>query len=80
LFERHEGTSILPKAHGINQRTMEIFRQHGISEAIKAVGCPPRNMSQVLWQTSLGGTGPFDRRILGSVPCYGGGKDEQKWR
>jgi cation diffusion facilitator CzcD-associated flavoprotein CzcO len=26
LFERHEGTSIYPRAVSINQRTMEVFR------------------------------------------------------
>ena len=28
LVERHPGTSIVPKARGINARTMEIYRQH----------------------------------------------------
>jgi hypothetical protein len=30
LFERHHGTSIHPKACGLNQRTGEIFRQMGV--------------------------------------------------
>ena len=30
LVERHPTTSHLPKAHYLNQRTMEIFREHGI--------------------------------------------------
>lgn len=30
LVERHETTSNLPKAHYLNQRTMEIFREHGM--------------------------------------------------
>lgn len=72
LFERHPGTSILPKAHYLNQRTMEIFRQHGISESIKKVGCPIRNMSRVDWRTSLGGSRSFDGRVIGSVPSFGG--------
>jgi 2,4-dichlorophenol 6-monooxygenase len=72
LFEKHSGTSILPKAHYLNQRVMEIFRQHGIAEAIKDVGCPIRNMSRIDWRTSLGGDEIWDRRIIASVPAFGG--------
>jgi 2,4-dichlorophenol 6-monooxygenase len=32
VVERHEGTSILPKAHSLNQRFMEIMRQHGVAD------------------------------------------------
>ena len=38
--ERHPGTSILPKAHYLNQRTMEILRQHGMDSEIAAQGTP----------------------------------------
>ncbi|KAF7552097.1 hypothetical protein G7Z17_g4524 [Cylindrodendrum hubeiense] len=71
LYERHPGTSILPKAHIINQRTLEIFRQHGFAADVIAKGTPPSQMSQVLWQTSLGGDGPLDRKVLGSVETWG---------
>ena len=72
LFEKHASTSILPKAHYLNQRTMEIFRQHNVAETIKSVGCPIRFMSQVDWRTSLGGKRSIDGRVIGSVPCFGG--------
>ncbi|KAF7548501.1 hypothetical protein G7Z17_g7007 [Cylindrodendrum hubeiense] len=72
VFEKHPGTAILPRAHYINQRSMEIFRQHNISEAFKAAGCPIRNMSQTDWRTSLGGEGPYDGRVICSVPAFGG--------
>jgi 2,4-dichlorophenol 6-monooxygenase len=71
LFERHPSTSILPKAHIINQRTLEIFRQYGIADAIIKKGTPTHQMSQVLWQTSLGGNGPLDRKLLGSIDAWG---------
>lgn len=51
---------------------MEIFRQHGMSDAIYAQGSAIRNMSQVMWQTSLGGDGKHDRKIIGILPSYGG--------
>lgn len=71
LFERHPGTSILPKAHIVNQRSLEIFRQHGYADEVVALGTPPRYMSQVIWQTSLGGDGPLDRKVLGRIETWG---------
>ncbi|KAK7415663.1 hypothetical protein QQX98_005695 [Neonectria punicea] len=71
LYERHPGTSILPKAHVINQRTMEIFRQHGFAADVVAKGTPPSQMSQVIWQTSLGGDGPLDRKVLSDIDTWG---------
>lgn len=71
LFERHPGTAILPKAHIINQRTMEIFRQYDIAKPIIEKGTPPHQMCKVLWQTSLGGDGPLDRKVIGSIDSWG---------
>jgi putative polyketide hydroxylase len=41
LIERHPGTSIHPKARGVNVRTMEIFRQWGIDGAVRTAGLSP---------------------------------------
>jgi 2-polyprenyl-6-methoxyphenol hydroxylase-like FAD-dependent oxidoreductase len=38
LIERHAGTSIHPRANGMNIRTMEIFRELGIEKEIRAAG------------------------------------------
>ena len=38
LVERHPGTAIVPKARGINARTMEMYHQCGIDAAIRAAG------------------------------------------
>lgn len=57
LFERHHGTSIHPKACGLNQRTGEIFRQMGVEQAIIAQGAPPDTCSKTACFTSLGPTG-----------------------
>ena len=72
LFERHTGTSLLPKAHYLNQRTMEIFRRHGLADAIMQKSCPARHMSQVAWATSLGGTEHLDRKVIHKFGCFGG--------
>ena len=74
LIERHAGTSILPKAHYLNQRTMEVFRQHGVADPIYAVGTPMKNMSKVRWRTSLGGDGPLDAKTFYEIDAFGGGK------
>jgi putative polyketide hydroxylase len=55
LVERHPGTSILPKARGINARTMEMYRQMGIEDDIRAAGMPPRFGKMILWAESLAG-------------------------
>jgi 2,4-dichlorophenol 6-monooxygenase len=73
LVERHAGTSHLPKAHYLNQRTMEIFRQYGISESIYAVGTPPENFGKVKWVTSLGGGDELDARTILTMDSFGGG-------
>jgi 2,4-dichlorophenol 6-monooxygenase len=72
LVERRESTSVLPRAHYLNQRTMEIFRQHGIAEDVYEVSTPLANMSEVVWRTSLAGDGPLDARDLHRMDAFGG--------
>lgn len=79
LVERHEGTSILPKAHYLNQRTMEIFRQHGVSDAVYAGGAPLDQMGAVAWYTSLGGDGPFDAKTIYKMDAFGGGATKERY-
>jgi 2,4-dichlorophenol 6-monooxygenase len=74
LVERHDSTSKLPKAHYLNQRTMEIFREHGLADTIYARGTPFEFMGQVAWLTSLGGDGPLDRKTIYTMDAFGGGK------
>ncbi|MBV9229927.1 MAG: FAD-dependent oxidoreductase, partial [Chloroflexi bacterium] len=38
LVERHPGTAIHPRARGINFRTMELFRELGVEEQLRAAG------------------------------------------
>jgi 2,4-dichlorophenol 6-monooxygenase len=73
LVERDAGTSTLPKAHYLNQRTMEIYALHGAAEAIYAASAPRHNHGKITWMTSLGGDGPFDRRTIGEIDIMGGG-------
>jgi putative polyketide hydroxylase len=38
LIERHAGTSIHPRARGVNGRTMELYREVGLEDAIRECG------------------------------------------
>jgi 2,4-dichlorophenol 6-monooxygenase len=55
VVERHRGTAHTPRAHIINQRTVEIFRHLGISDRFHAVATPQHLMSNNLWVTTLAG-------------------------
>lgn len=73
LVERREKTSPIPKAHYINQQTMELFRQHGLDREIYGAGMPTAN-TKVRYVTSLGGSGALDRRDLMTFDGFGGGR------
>ena len=79
LVERHTSTSHLPKAHYLNQRTMEVLRQVGVADSIYEVGTPPKNMGKTRWVTSLGGDGELDGRTLYTLESFGGGRLESAY-
>jgi 2,4-dichlorophenol 6-monooxygenase len=74
LIERHASTSDLPKAHYLNQRTMEVFRQHGLADAVYAQGAPMDKFGHIRWMTSLAGDGPLDGRTFFATDGFGGGQ------
>ena len=55
LIERHRGTSIHPRARGLNVRTMEIFRVLGLDEEIREAGQALANNKLMLFVESLAG-------------------------
>lgn len=74
MIERRPDTGRLPKAHYLNQRTMEIFRQHELAGQIYEVGAPLANMGKINFATSLGGDDPLDRRLITNRDAFGGGE------
>ena len=70
LFERHAGTSIHPKACGINQRTAEIFRVMGIEDEVYRHAAPPDVSGRTAWYTSLG----EDGQEIAGRDSWGGGQ------
>ncbi|WP_324740429.1 FAD-dependent monooxygenase [Tsuneonella sp. CC-YZS046] len=72
VVERHPATSPAPKAHYLNQRTMEILREEGLAEHIYSRSTPAENMARVGWYTTLGGDGELDRKRIGIIDAFGG--------
>ncbi len=66
LVERHPATAILPKARGINARTMEMYRQLGIEQAIRDAGLSPERTGFIVWTESLAGR-EIERRVPGRM-------------
>jgi 2-polyprenyl-6-methoxyphenol hydroxylase-like FAD-dependent oxidoreductase len=64
LVERHPGTAILPKARGINARTMEMYRQCGVEQAIRDAGLPTDRTGLIVWTRTLAGE-EIERRVPG---------------
>ncbi len=56
LVERHPGTSIHPRARGINIRTMELYRQLGLEEPIRVAGSVLAGNNIFLIVETLAGT------------------------
>jgi 2,4-dichlorophenol 6-monooxygenase len=73
LVERRADTSKLPKAHYLNQRTMEIFRQHGLHDAVAGPAATPEQFGKVRWQTTLTGQQPLDAKLIHEMDGFGGG-------
>jgi putative polyketide hydroxylase len=67
LVERHPGTAIHTKARAINGRSMEIFHQCGVEDAVRAAGLAPQQTGMIIWARTLAGE-EIERR----VPWRGG--------
>jgi 2,4-dichlorophenol 6-monooxygenase len=79
LVERHPSTSNLPKAHILNQRTMEIFREARFADRVYDQGAPRENMNKTAWYTSFAGPTPLHGRQVGYIDANGGGADSERY-
>jgi 2,4-dichlorophenol 6-monooxygenase len=79
LVERHPATSRLPRAHLLNQRTMEIFTEIGVATDVYALSPPEDRWHRVAWHTTLAGTDGLRGRVLGFLPAWGGGPDTTRY-
>lgn len=62
LIERHPGTAFHPKARNINMRTMEVFRQCGVEDAVRTSGLAMERTVYLIWAESLAGR-EIERRM-----------------
>lgn len=76
LLERQPDTSIHPKAVGLNQRTVEIFRKIGVEDEVLRAGAPPESISRTAWYTSLGPNG----KEICSRSGWGGGEYQEIYK
>jgi 2,4-dichlorophenol 6-monooxygenase len=79
MIEKYPSTSPAPKAHYLNPRTMEIFREIGVADAVYERSTPAENMSTVGWYTSLTGSGPIDGKTIHVMEAFGGGSLKEKY-
>jgi len=73
-------TSSLPKAHVLNQRTMEILEDTGVAEAIEARSTPAANMAASAFYAGLAGPTDDHGRLIAKIECWGAGGDDENWR
>ena len=82
LISRYPHTSQLPKAHILNQRTMEIFTDIGVAPAVLAQSTPTENMHGVAIYTGLQGDGPANRyaRRIAYADGWGAGNSDSDYQ
>ncbi|MBU6241207.1 MAG: FAD-dependent monooxygenase [Acidobacteria bacterium] len=71
LVNKYEGTAHTPRAHIVNQRTVEIMRHLGCEDDLLAVATPQDMMRHNLWVTSLAG------REVARLDAWGTGADRR---
>ncbi|MBC8090930.1 MAG: FAD-dependent monooxygenase [Pseudonocardia sp.] len=72
LVEQYPATAHTPRAHIVNQRTVEILRHLGIEDRFHAVATPQRMMRNNLWVTSLAGREIARSETWGTAPDRAG--------
>jgi putative polyketide hydroxylase len=64
LIEKTSGTSLYPKARVLNARTMEVFRQCGLEQAVRQVSLPPDSSGYAIWVDTLADGNEIQRRKM----------------
>jgi 2,4-dichlorophenol 6-monooxygenase len=72
-------TSVLPKAHVLNQRCMETFTDVGVADAIYAKSTPAEQMRRTAYYAGFAGPDPAYGSQIGSLECWGAGGLDPDW-
>ncbi|MFD5078634.1 FAD-dependent monooxygenase [Streptomyces sp. NPDC058371] len=79
LVSAWPGTSVLPKAHLLNQRTMEIFRDLGLDEQVYAAGTPQAQMTHSGWYAGFAGDDRDAGRRIATIEQWGAAGSTPEW-
>ena len=79
LVSRYPQTSNLPKASGLSIKTMEIFRELGLEDEIRAIGTPPENMRFAGFYAGLAGPHEDYGRTIARIAAWGQGGRDIDW-
>ena len=80
LVSRYAETSALPKAHLLSCKTMEMYRELGLEEAIRKRGTPPEHMRYAGWYAGMAGPTPDHGRQIARLAAWGRGHQDADWR
>jgi 2,4-dichlorophenol 6-monooxygenase len=80
LVSARPQTSDLPKAHVLNQRTMEVLEDVGVADAIARRSTPAGQMAATAFYAGFAGPGPEYGRRLARLECWGAGGADDSWR
>ena len=72
-------TSDLPKAHVLNQRTIEVLDDVGVAEAIAHRSTPAEQMAATAFYAGFSGPDPDYGRRLARLESWGCGRDDESW-
>ena len=79
LINARPSTSDLPKAHVLNQRTMEILGDVGVAETIYTRGTPLEQMKATAWYAGFAGEQDGAGRKIGQIETWGAGYTDTDW-
>ena len=80
LVSHRAGTSHLPKAHILNQRSMEIFRELRLDEEITQRAAPPENFRYFGWYAGVAGRHADYGRCIARIECWGNGGGDPRYQ
>ncbi|MEV6209103.1 FAD-dependent monooxygenase [Kitasatospora sp. NPDC051914] len=72
-------TSVLPKAHVLNQRAMEVMRDAGVADTVYAASTPAEQMSHTAWYVGLAGGHEDHGRRVALMEAWGAGGNSPEW-
>lgn len=71
-------TSVLPKAHVLQQRAMEVLADVGCADDVLAASTPAANMSHTGWYLDVAGDDTAGR-LISRMECWDGGGTDPAW-